>query len=389
MAKRAKPITSANVARITPKILTWAIDRQALSREKIASTLKVKPEQIEAWEHDTPVPTPKLERLSVLLAVPYGFFYLDDPPTFDLPVPDMRSMDSSYRPTPNFLELLNDALVKRDWYRDYLLEQDAPALSFVGRFTISDPVPVVAADIRAELTLDTARNGIYNLDDYSLALAKRAEAKRILVIRTGFVGNSTRRAIGAKEVQGFALSDPLAPMVFINTSDYKAPQVFTWAHEMAHLWVGNSAIDKPNDGESSSNTVESFCNAVATEVLVPASEFVSAWKFASGGDRVEAMARRFWVSAFVVIRRAKELGVIGFTEAEALRAVAANKITAKKKQDGGLGYYKTAVARVGHLFTDAVAAEFAQGNIVLTHASRLLNMKAYTAAKFLNGGAAT
>ena len=122
--------------------------------------------------------------------------------------------------------------------------------------------------------------------DYIRRLAGKAEEAGILVFRSGTVGNNTRPKVDVQEVRGVALSDPLAPAIFVNSSDAKAAQVFTIAHEPAHLWLGETGVsDLTPDTETSQVTseIELTCNKVAAEFLVPESEFLE--QLASERDR--------------------------------------------------------------------------------------------------------
>ncbi|MEZ5737994.1 MAG: ImmA/IrrE family metallo-endopeptidase [Burkholderiaceae bacterium] len=52
------------------------------------------------------------------------------------------------------------------------------------------------------------------------------------------------------------LADELAPLVFINGTDSKAMQMFTLAHELAQLWLGESGISDPGGGRLAEPGIE-------------------------------------------------------------------------------------------------------------------------------------
>lgn len=387
MAKNTgKPITNANVAHITPAILTWAIRRSSYSRETLAKRLGISPEELTRWERGTPPPMEKAERLASLLGIPFGFFYLASPPNAGVPIPDRRRLNVGYKPSQNFLELLNDVLVRRDWYRDYATELREAPLPFVGKFSVESDVKVVA-DIRRVLSLGPEfRHSEMSWANYGAALAKRAEERRILVMRSSVVANDGQKPVSRLEVQGFAIADPIAPVVFVNSSDYKSAQIFTLTHEFAHLWIGDTAISNPNQGESQSNNrIERFCDRVATETLVPEAEFRPLWRVKTLKAElglIDELAMTYWVSSLVIIRRASELNLISADEMHRLRkrAVAAQR---KNEPKGRPTFYRLAAVRAGHRLTEAVRSEVESGSLIHSHASRLLGMNAATFGRFM------
>src|SRR5262245_51482997 len=111
MAKQKEKSTNGDgpdVAYVTPSVVAWALKRSTVPRTTIATRLNVDLEQLAGWERagGPHPPFAKAEALAKLLHVPFGFFYLNEPPADDLPLPDFRGFDHSYRPSADLLELL-------------------------------------------------------------------------------------------------------------------------------------------------------------------------------------------------------------------------------------------------------------------------------------------
>lgn len=383
---RAPQSKDPDLAYVNPALITWALKRSPLTARAVAERIKVDPGMLEAWQRPgTHPPFAKAEALAKTLHVPFGFFYLPAPPEADLPLPDFRGFDRTYKPSADLIELINDILVKQDWFREHEKEASTGSLKFVGSFTTKDSIETVAASIRQHLGINAAlREATSAWSEYLSTLAKRADAAGILVMRSSVVGNSTHRQLQIKELLGFAIADPFAPVVFVNSGDFKASQVFTLAHELAHIWIGETAIANPDelDEDGQRNRVETFCNKVAAEVLVPKVEFDAAWRDAKGTAemRVQRMARRFWVSTYVTLRRAHELGKVDKDEYATIRRHEAER--RRKDAGGGGDYYRNVIVRMSPRLANAVLTDVNRGKLELRDAAQLLCMKVPTLVKF-------
>lgn len=260
---------------INPDILSWSRQRAGLSEAQVAKGLSVKLERVKEWERGLSLPTfNQSQKWAAVVHVPFGFLFLKAPPQEHLPLPDLRTVGGVFpeKPSLNLIDTVRDVLRKQDWYLDYLQDQERSQLPFVGRFSLRSPVKDVVADIRRILgvTDDFAR---MSYDDYFRALVSGAEDAGILVMRSGVALGNTHRKLDVSEFRGFAISNALAPVVFINSAEAPTARLFTLMHELAHIWIGSTGV---SDGSSqSARQEEAFCNAVAGEFLAP--ELIFRW----------------------------------------------------------------------------------------------------------------
>lgn len=364
---------------VEPKLLDWAIERASLTPVELARKIGIKRvERVEQWLRTGELPLKKLEAIAEKTHVPLGYLFLEEPPEEPLPVPDYRTVggDGVRRPSPELIDSLYTCVQRQSWYREYLEDIGADGPAFLGRFTTENDPNEVAASIRNELGWTReARAAEPNLELVIGRFAAAIEDAGILVMRNGVVGNNTHRTLDPREFRGFAMYDLLAPLIFVNASDAKVAQMFTLAHELAHIWVGRSALvdvqiatDRP---------LERFCNRVAAEVLVPAQEFAAEWHGLDGdGLELQRLSRRFRVSRFVILIRARESGLISQDEYAAREeAERAREFRPTGESASGGNFYHTQRSRLGRRFARAVMNSARAGKTMMRDAYDLLGVK--------------
>jgi Zn-dependent peptidase ImmA (M78 family) len=357
---------------INPELIRWARERAGRSVQDLAVAFP----KLDRWERNEEQPTLKqIERFAMAVHAPIGFLFLPHPPVESVPIPDFRMPCNVHklRPSPDLLDTIYICQQRQEWYRDYSLSLGEKPLAFVGSSTIKSPILSVADTIRHELGFDVdQRRDMYTWTDALRHFITQADELGILVMCSGVVFNNTHRHLDPEEFRGFAMADPLAPLVFINGADTKAAQMFTLAHELAHIWLGQSAI---SDGQAlilPDNDIENWCNQVAAELLVPLDVVRTEYDgTAELNEESTRLARRFKVSSLVILRRIYDTGAISREELWQAYENELARLRAIPRGSGG-DFYLTQAARVSKRFARALVISTLEGHTLHRDAFRML-----------------
>ena len=373
-----------NVAKVEvkPEILKWAAERVGGIQ-----ILESRFPRLNDWINNKSQPTFKqLETFAKATATPIGYFFLSEPPQEKLTIPHYRTIStrSTDQPSADLLETIRIMERRQEWMRDYLIDLGNEPLSFIGTAKLFDDPKQVAANIREKLGLKNgwaAESGTW--EDALRNLIARIEDIGILIMVSGIVGNNTHRKLNVNEFRGFVLIDEYTPLIFINGADGKAAQMFTLAHELAHIWYGVSAIFDLEQLQPSVDKIEQACNQTAAEFLVPEQEFLNFWKLLhKDTNRYQTIARKFKVSELVVVRRAADLGLI--LQQEYFEYYKSKKDEWNNKSSDGGNFYATQTLRVGRRFSQAVISNVKSGKLLYRDAYRLTGLTNSTFEEFIN-----
>lgn len=362
-------------APVNPALLRWARERAGLD----VAALTQRFPKYQAWEDGAAQPTLKqVERLAKATQAAVGYFFLTAPPDQPLPIPDLRTVGSAPlgRPSPNLLSTIYLCQQRQEWYRTYAHSEGEDRRPFIGSETTRSNVEKAAARIRNALGLGLAeRAALPTWTDALRQFVDAAEAVGVLVMVNGVVGNNTYRKLDPDEFRGFALADDLAPLIFVNAADTKAAQMFTAAHELAHLWLGRSALSDAAPNSVPQHAVEAWCNRVAAELLVPLAALRGALR--AGEDLPAALARlahRFKVSSLVLLRRLHDLGALDAAAFHAAYGAERARLLALPASSGG-NFFPTLRSRVGRRFGRALTVSTLAGRTSFSESFRLLGIR--------------
>ena len=361
---------------IHPERYRWAFSRAGYSEEKAIEAFPL----LQGWLSADKLPTMnQLQNFARKFHVPFGYLFLNTPPRESLPFPVFRgTAGQTDHLDLNLFDTVNAISARQSWLEEYLADNDIAPSPLIGCITLNTPIAEAVEKLRT--TLDLTPRWAFSYSSASMAigvLTQRLEDAGIFVAYNGVVANNVHRKLAVSECRGFALVSRVAPYVFINSDDSKSAQLFTLIHETAHVMLDVSAGHAGTEMESDDMT-ERYCDMLAAEFLVPASELRSLWN-----SDIKQLSRRFKVSEIVIARRAHDLHLLSNEDYRAFWLAYSNRPVKDIKQSSGGDFYLTSVKRVGRLFAIHVRNAVNNRQLSYTEAYRLTGLHGNTYQHFM------
>ncbi len=378
---------------LNPNILIWARETAGLTVDEAAHALGFKDtrdrtaaERLNSMEAGTEEPS-----RSVLLSMAHSYhrsllvFYLSEPPRTGDRGQDFRRAPGMQPPEydPTLDALIRDIRGRQGVVKDLLEQAEPGRVDYVASVTMDVPPAELAQRIADRLGFSLAefrrQTPVQAAFTY---LREKVEASGAFVLLLGNLGNY-RTNIPSGVFRGYAIADPVAPFIIVNDQDARVAWAFTVLHELTHLWLGATGLS----GSSTETQIESYCNNVAGEMLLPARELnelriLSRASLQETVGAISQFARTRNISRTMVAYKLLRLGIIALARWRELdkyyedewHAAQAHEAS-KDKNEGGPNYYVVKRHRLGHALLELVRNSLAEGFLTHTKAGRVLGVK--------------
>ncbi len=359
---------------VNEAVLRWALQRSGITPLDIQDKFPIR-----EWLSGEKKPTLRqLEKFAKTTLTPLGFLFLKQPPKQELPMPHFRTVadEEPSDPSPDLVDSVHAMQRRQFWMREFLIEQGQEPLPFVGSATRDESTSSTAQRMRETLGFD--HGWAAQVRTWAEALRTFREAMEdasILVVVNGVVENNTSRKLAPEEFRGFVLVDEYAPLAFVNGADAKSAQMFTLAHELAHIFFGKSAAFDLRYMQPADDPMEKACNSVAAEFLVPRHELLQLWPSVSDDpDPFNRIARAFKVSAIVAARRALDLQLIDWSQFMSFYHERPSEWPTTSSDERSGDFYNNQNVRVGRRFFSAINQAAKEGKLLYSEAYQLTGL---------------
>ena len=377
-----------NYIKVSTKLLIWARETAHLTFDDIPKSLMA-PEKLKKIEEGEALLTfTQLKKLSHKYHRPLSTLLDTEIPEDDYAaIPLFRKENRTEYSAP-LVSLIRDLQDKQEWARSYLIEEGYTQLDFINSVNTNDDVSKVAQLILKRFNLPSNSDYTYSQrEDYLKEIRSSLEQNNVFVSITG--SDKSNKAISLSQAQGFALSDPYAPFIFLNTNNTVNAKIFTLLHELVHLLLGETGISdeviKFRKPECREDKIELFCNRVSAEILMPTTEFIASFEETNLPieKKITKLSQEFLVSELAICLRLLHLKIIQYKQFDQLFKAIKEKVDAwmlaqkkkKKEASGGGDYYYSMLSRNGKLLSSLAFGAYKTGQVMPTDISQLLNVK--------------
>jgi len=363
---------------ITSSVLIWARQRSGYSIEEMSKSFK----KYGDWEKGDSFPTYKqLEAISDKFKCPIALFFFPNPPELEPIEKSFRTLpetESEFMPRSVRLLLRKAKAMQLNLIE--LNEGKNPAKKLMIKeleLNIQRPIEKIASEIRSYLGVSLEeqsswKNELEALDKWRNILTYHG----VFVFKDPFRDNN---------YSGFCLYDNEFPIIYVNNSNSASRQIFTYFHELAHLLLRTSGIDKVRDNyveflDRDEKRIEVFANKIASTFLVPDSDFsMSAEGLEINNQNIYKLAKRYNVSREVILRKFFDHGVIttSFYNSKVSEWAAQQKTKGK-----GGDYYLNQFTYLGKAYINLALDKYKQNKIDSVQVSDYLNIQPKLLEKF-------
>ena len=371
-------MSARQVALVQPDVLRWARESAAYDIEGAAKRLQVKPERLAEWESGTRRPTLKqLRKVATIYRRPFAALFRSKPPPLADPILDFRlgSEGDGKKLSPALAREIRRARFRQRVAIDLSEESEESTSPIFDLAITSDQSPEAAAQVlRSFLGIDLQKQKMWPHGRETFNNWRDSfEQASVLVFQSANVE--------ATEMRGFSLASEVLPAIVVNRKDAYAGKVFTLFHELTHLAKGLAGMCDLGDNNDNEET---YCNAVASEALVPTSDFQYDPPQAHD-ESVRITARKYGVSEEVIWRRLLDLGSITRGQYRAKRKMLAERFDSAAEEErqrrrlkggGGPPPSREAVSLGGRYYTGLVMSALNNGNITSADAAEYMGVRA-------------
>lgn len=372
---------------VSPAVVDWVINQIGADTTPVDSLNLLK-----EWRTGAKTPTfTEIESISRRTRVPLGYFFLQTPPKEKIKLMEYRTIASTdfSNPSRDLIDTITDMEQIVDWARDYLINEGSEANSIVGKMRHETDITAISGYIRQVLGLSI--NWFETTDPPFNYLRDRMSEAGIIVMMNGIVRNNTHRPLNTEEFRAFTIIDRYAPLIFINATDSISGRLFSLLHEFVHICFGvDNLYNDTHNTYKGVSKLETLCNAVAAEILVPASQFNLTWKVLSSQsssiqETISKVAHFFKCGHVIVARRALDAGNISHAMYEEIvrEAIQLYKERKQRKKPTGGNYFNTKGSRIDKRFFMFVLDSVSRGKTLYSEAFRLTDTNRQTFPKLM------
>ena len=329
----------------------------------------IKSNKVEQWEAGGLSPTwSQLKRLSDAYQINVFLLTSKEKLRRDRSIMDYRKKEIGGDLELNAKKFIHFLLQRQQYLAQTMKEEGIPKNALIG--IVKDDKYDKAKETAEFITKKIDYRYDATLQNHLGYFISLLESKGIFIMKT-----LSYWKISTDNMRGVYIKNEYAPIIALNRKDAKTAQVFTLAHELAHLFVNAEGISNIDFRDQSSDQTEKFCNAVAANLLLPEEKIE---KKLHGIDGIESIAKRFQVSELFVFYRLKSLNLLEKRDITSMEQSIQEKSDKhremRKNKSAGGSYINNMKDSNGYLFNNFISSLFFEHKINAAEASKILRL---------------